>query len=98
MKIVIANGTQQAEFILEMFKSRENKIIVINSSRQLAKEITNKEHVSVIVGSPWRSFILEEADVYGADVFIALAEKDTDNYACCILAKRMFKRKKSASA
>jgi len=94
MKIVIANGTQQAEFILEMFKSRENKIIVINSSRQLAKEITNKEHVSVIVGSPWRSFILEEADVYGADVFIALAEKDTDNYACCILAKRMFNVKK----
>lgn len=94
MKIVIANGTQQAEFILEMFKSRENKIIVINSSRQLAKDITNKEHVSVIVGSPWRSFILEEADVYGADVFIALCERDTDNYACCILAKRMFNVKK----
>lgn len=94
MKIVIANGTNQAEFILEMFKAKDNKIIVINSSRQLAQEITNKEHVSVIVGQPWRSYILEEADVYDADVFISLCEKDTDNYACCILAKRMFNVKK----
>jgi trk system potassium uptake protein TrkA len=94
MKIVIANGTKQAEFILEMFKARENRIIVINSSRQLAKEISAKEHVSVIVGRPWRSYILEEADVYDADVFISLCEKDTDSYACCTLAKRMFNVKK----
>jgi trk system potassium uptake protein len=94
MKIVIANGNQQAEFILEMFKNRDNQVIVINSSKQLAQEISKKEHVSVVVGQPWRSFILEEANVYDADVFIALCDRDTDNYACCILAKKMFNVKK----
>jgi trk system potassium uptake protein len=94
MKIVIANGNQQAEFILEMFNTKENHIIVINSSKQLAQEIAKKEHVSVVVGQPWRSFILEDADVYDADVFISLCDRDTDNYGCCILAKKMFNVKK----
>jgi trk system potassium uptake protein TrkA len=94
MKIVIANGNQEAEFILDMFKSKENKIIVINSSKALAQEILKKEHVPVILGQPWRSFILEDADVYDADIFIALCEKDTDNFACCMLAKKMFNVKK----
>ncbi|MCH3909955.1 MAG: NAD-binding protein [Bacilli bacterium] len=94
MKIVIANGNRQASFIIEMFKKKENQLIVINSSRSLANELTKKEHISVYVGSPWRNYALEEAGVHDADVFISLCEKDTDNYACCILAKKVFNVKK----
>jgi trk system potassium uptake protein TrkA len=94
MKIVIANGSKQAVFIIEMFKNKENQLIVINSSRSLANEIAHKEHISVLVGFPWRNFILEEAGVHDADVFISLCEKDTDNYASCILAKKIFNVKK----
>jgi trk system potassium uptake protein TrkA len=94
MKIVIANGSKQAMFIIGMFKSKENQLVVINSSRSLANEIAHKEHISVLVGYPWRNFILEEAGVHDADVFISLSEKDTDNYASCILAKKIFNVKK----
>jgi trk system potassium uptake protein TrkA len=94
MKIVIANGSKQAMFIIGMFKSKDNQLIVINSSRSLANEIAHKEHISVLVGYPWRNFILEEAGVHDADVFISLSEKDTDNYASCILAKKIFNVKK----
>jgi trk system potassium uptake protein TrkA len=94
MKIVIANGSKQAAFIIQMFKSRENQLIVINASRSFATELAKKEHISVFVGSPWRNFILEEAGVHDADVFISLSEKDTDNYASCILAKKIFNVKK----
>lgn len=94
MKIVIANGTSQASFIIEMFKRKENQLVVINSSRQVATDLTKKEHISVFVGNPWRNFVLEEAGVHDADVFISLCEKDTDNYACCILAKKIFNVKK----
>ena len=94
MKIVIANGSKQATFIIGMFKSKENQLIVINSSRSFANELSRKAHISVSVGSPWRKFILEEAGVHDADVFISLSEKDTDNYASCILAKKIFNVKK----
>lgn len=94
MRIVIANGSKQAAFIIEMFKSRENQLIVINSSRSVANDLTKKEHISVMVGSPWRNYVLEEAGVRDADIFISLSDKDTDNYASCILAKKIFNVKK----
>jgi trk system potassium uptake protein TrkA len=94
MKIVIANGGKAATFIIEMFKSRDNELIVINSSRAQAQAIMKQEHISVFVGSPWRSYVLEGAGVADADVFIALCDKDTDNYASCILAKRLFNVRK----
>jgi trk system potassium uptake protein len=94
MRIVIANGSKQAAFIIGMFKSKENQLIVINSSRSFANELAHKEHISVLVGSPWRNFVLEEAGVHDADVFISLSDKDTDNYASCILAKKIFNVKK----
>lgn len=94
MKIVIANGSKQAAFIITMFKNKENQLIVINSSRSFANELAHKEHISVLVGSPWRNFVLEEAGVHDADVFISLSDKDTDNYASCILAKKIFNVKK----
>jgi len=94
MKIVIANGSKQAAFIIEMFKSRENQLVVVNSSRPVANDLARKEHISVLVGSPWRNYVLEEAGVHDADVFISLSDKDTDNYASCILAKKIFNVKK----
>lgn len=94
MRIVIANGSKQASFIISMFKSKENQLIVINSSRSFANELVHKEYIPVLVGSPWRKFVLEEANVHDADVFISLSEKDTDNYASCILAKKVFNVKK----
>jgi trk system potassium uptake protein TrkA len=94
MRIVIANGSKQASFIISMFKSKENQLTVINSSRSFANELVHKEHIPVLVGSPWRKFVLEEANVHDADVFISLSEKDTDNYASCILAKKVFNVKK----
>lgn len=94
MKIVIANGGNNASYIIEMFKNRQNDLVVINSDRAKADEIVKKEHVPVYVGTPFRQYVLEEAGVKGADVFVSLCEKDTDNYAACTLAKKMFDVKK----
>ncbi len=94
MKIVIANGGNSASYIIDMFKSRQNELVVINSSRSIADELVKKEHVSVYVGSPFRQYVLEEAGAKDADVFVSLCEKDTDNYAACTLAKKMFNVKK----
>ncbi len=94
MKIVIANGGVNASYIIDMFKSRNNELVVINSDRAKADEIVKKEHVSVYVGSPFREYVLEEAGVKDADIFVSLCEKDTDNYAACILAKSKFNVKK----
>ena len=94
MKIVIANGGSSASYIIRMFRESNNRLIVINSDREEAEKIMTNEHISVYVGSPWRRFVLEEAGVKDADIFISLCEKDTDNFASCIMASTLFGVKK----
>ena len=94
MKIVIAGGNSEAEFIIKMFSGKDDELIVINPSKEMAETILKRCQVKVYVGSPWRKFALEEANAYDADAFISLCLSDTDNYASCLLAKKCFNAKK----
>jgi trk system potassium uptake protein len=94
MKIIVAGGGPQAEFIVSMFKDKKNELVVINSSKEEAEIIMKRYRVPVYVGKPWRRRSLEEADAYDADAFISLCEKDTDNFASCLMAKNVFEAKK----
>ena len=95
MKVVIAGGTSQAEFIISMFKGKKNELVVINPSKEVSETLAKRCRVTVNTGDPWRRFVLEEADAYDADVFIALCEADADNYAACTMAKKVFAAKKT---
>lgn len=91
MIIVIANGNLEANYIIDSFKEdRRNKIIVINSNKDVADYLMRHQHISVYVGNPWRTYALEEANIYDADLFVSLSDNDTDNYVSCILAKKIF--------
>lgn len=94
MKVVIAGGGAEAEYIVSMFKDRQNQLVIINPSAQVAKVIAKRYSTKAYVGDPWRRSALDEANAYDADVFIALCEKDTDNFASCVLAKQVFGAKK----
>lgn len=95
MIVVIANGNLEANYVIDTFKEdRRNKIIVINSNKDVADYLVKHQHVSVYVGNPWRTYALEEANIYDADLFISLSDNDTDNYVSCILAKKIFNVRK----
>lgn len=94
MKIVIAGGSSQAEFIISMFKKKKNELVVINPNKDVAALLLKRCRIPVYVGAPWRKYVLEEANAYDADVFIALNDSDTDNYACCLLARDVFTARK----
>ena len=94
MKIVIANGKHEADFIINMFKGQNKDLVVINSDKNFADYIVRSSKVPVFVGEPYKRFVLEDSGTRDADIFIALGEKDTDNYAACMLAKKEFNVKK----
>ncbi len=94
MIIAIANGNLEAAYVIDLFNSRKNKLIVINSSSDVAAYLMKKKHISVTVGNPWRDHILEEAGIRDADLFVSLCDHDADNYASCLLAKKVFHVKK----
>ena len=94
MNIVIANGDSAAAYIIDMFNTKDNDLNVINSSAEIAKTLMERKHIAVTVGDPWVNNVLEAADIYDADLFVSLSDKDTDNFASCLLAKKMFRVKK----
>ena len=95
MKIVVAEGSNQAAYIIDMFRSEGHELVVINSSHEVAENLAVAHQVNVYFGKPWRRFALEEAGVEGADLFIALSPSDMDNYASCRMAKSLFGVKKT---
>lgn len=95
MKIVVAEGSNQAAYIIDMFRSEGHELVVINSSHEVAENLAIAHQVNVYFGKPWRRFALEEAGAEGADLFIALSPSDMDNYASCRMAKSLFGVKKT---
>ena len=54
MKIVIAGGTTQAEFIISMFKGKTNEIVVINPDKSVSDLLVKRCRVPVYTGETWR--------------------------------------------
>jgi len=97
MKIVITGGKHEADFIVKMLKQEHHQLIIINSDREFADYISGNNDIPVFPGDPTKAYVLSDAEAHNADVLIALADNDTDNYITCITAKRLFNIKKTVS-
>jgi len=98
MKIVIVEGSSQADFLLKIFKSKKCRLIVINSDKNTCEYLKNHSDIPIFYGDPTKNYVLEEADVKEADIFISLSERDEINYVACQLAKKLFNVKKTISS
>ncbi len=95
MKIVVAGGHSDAEYIISMFIKEKHQLIVINDSDIAAKYISENNRIPVFMGDPTKSYTFEDAGAKDADVIVALSENDIDNYITCLIAKRFFGIKKA---
>ncbi|MDO4199086.1 MAG: TrkA family potassium uptake protein [Erysipelotrichaceae bacterium] len=89
MKIVIVEGNHEADYIIDMYKSSKNDLIVINSDIETCQYLSAKNDIPVIHGHPTKEDDLVSAGVNGADLFITLSEDDMDNYVACKTAKEL---------
>jgi len=96
MKIAVAGGRDEADFLTGLLLKNKHRLIVINDDRAYCEHLAAKyDKVSVINGDPGREEILSDAGIKGVDVIIALSGKDADNLEICQLAKRLFFVKKT---
>ena len=94
MKIVIAGGFDEADFLIGFLLKKKHKLIVINEDRQWCGRFADNHGVAPMCGDPSKSHILREAEVGNSDVLIALTPSDADNLAICQRAKNRFGVKK----
>ena len=94
MKIVIADGKHEADYIISMYNNRKNDIIVINQDEDTCRFLSTQNNIPVMRGNPTRISDLQLAGAENADLFIALAESDHENYVACKLAKKFMGAKR----
>lgn len=94
MKIVIVDGRHEADYIISMYNNKKNDLIVINQDEDVCRYLSNQNNIPVMRGNPTRMSDLHLAGAENADLFIALAESDHENYVACKLAKKIFGAKR----
>lgn len=97
MKIVIAGGKHEADYIVSKLKKERHNLIIINEDRKFAEYISANNEIAVFPGDPSKAYVLSDAEVHDADVLLALSEDDTNNYITCITAKNIFGVKKTVA-
>lgn len=96
MKIVVAGGRDEADFLIGLLLMGKHKLTAVNGDRDCCEHLASvHENLTVIYGDPCREYVMEDAGIRGFDVVIALQEKDADNLEICQMAKRLFAVKKT---
>lgn len=95
MKVVIANGHEESDYIIKMYKSHKNKLVVINDNYNICDELSKKNGIDIIYGDSTSYYDLKSSQIDGYDLFISLSNNDVINYISCKLAKQSFHVKKT---
>lgn len=90
MKIVIANGSTEVDYLIKLFLKKHHEIIVINENHDFCEYLSLANEIGIIYGDPSKKFVLEDAEIEGSDVLIALSNNDAENLVICQLAKSVF--------
>ncbi len=94
MKVVIADGRHEADYLISVYKSRKNELIVINKDQSFCQYLSKKNRINIFRGNSTKEFDLRMANIENCDLFISLAERDVDSYVSCKMAKNIFNAKK----
>lgn len=96
-KAVLIGSYQKALALSQSLQKKGFRITIINDDHQSCVELAECDGVTVIYGDATRPYTLEDAEVRGADVAIALTRRDDDNLVICELCKKIFGVKKTIS-
>lgn len=96
MKIVVAGGRDEADFLIGLLLMGKHKLTAVNGDRDCCEHLVSvHDNLTVIYGDPCKEYVMEDAGIRSFDIVIALREKDADNLEICQMAKRLFAVKKT---
>ena len=94
MNIVIAGGRKRADFLISSLLNQRHQLYVINSDYEYCTYLTDTHNIPIYHGDPSKPYTLDDSEIAGYDVLIALMSNDADNLVLCQYAKRIFGIKK----
>ncbi|WP_313344095.1 NAD-binding protein [Sedimentibacter sp.] len=90
MKIVIVGNGVKVNFLADSLIKKGHQLVIINNNQDECERLSEFKDIMVIYGEGSKKFILEDANIYGFDLMIAVKSNDPDNLVICLLAKKVF--------
>lgn len=90
MQVVIAGGRSRTDFLVESLVDGGHAVVVINGDRTWCEHMSSRHRVPVVCGDATKRYVLDDADIEGSDLIIALSDSDADNLVICQMAQRYF--------
>jgi trk system potassium uptake protein TrkA len=90
MKILIADGHEEADFLIGSLLGKHHAVVVVNADRQYCKYLAEAHEIPVINGDASKRYVLDEAKVRDFDLVVALNENDATNLVICQTAKQVY--------
>ncbi len=88
MRVVIVGAGKLGYTIAELLSNEQMEVIVIDRDEDQLTAVKNYLDVLTIVANGASPITMDDPDVHGADVFIAVTSIDEVNMVACILAKK----------
>lgn len=96
MNIVITGNRNEVFFLIKSFLKDGHDLTYISKDEETCRKISKTyEKCNVLYGDPTNPNLLEEGEVYLADLLIASEEYDPDNLIICQIAKKIFSLEKT---
>lgn len=90
MRVVIAGGRSRTDFLVESLASSDHEVVVVNGDRAWCEHLSSRHEVPVVCGDATKRYVLDDADIEGFDLVIALSDSDADNLVICQMAQHYF--------
>ena len=87
MDVVVVGGKTRADYLISMLVNNHNRVVAINDDKHYCQFLSSRYDIDVIWGNGTKLRVLEEADVAGFDIVVALSNNDADNLVICQLAR-----------
>ena len=88
MRVVIVGAGKLGYTIAELLSNEQMEVIVIDRDENQLTAVKNYLDVLTIVANGASPITMDDPDVHGADIFIAVTNIDEVNMVACILAKK----------
>ena len=95
--VFIIGGYNKTKFLANSLIKKGYKVTAINKDSDKCASLAEIDKLSVYNGDGSMPYVLEEANVYNADIAIALSDRDDDNFVICGLCKEKFHVKKTVA-
>lgn len=96
-RIFLIGGLSKARSLAVSLIKKGYRVTAINKDEADCHALAEIENLRVYIGDGTTPRVLEDADIYNADIAIALTDYDHDNLVICELCKKKFKVKKTVA-